>query len=441
MAAKFIVTKSDNLKGEVTIPASKSNTVRALFIGTLADGISTIENPLPSRKCLSTVEVCEQLGACIEIGQQKWRVHGVSGEPSLPDSVLDVGNSGTTLYIATATAALVNGYVVVSGDRQVRRRPAQPLIDALNDLGASAFSIKGNGCAPIVVRGKMRGGKTEIPGINSQWLTPLLINCPLAPEDTIIRVENLQERPYIEMTLGWLTRRGILYENQNFSLFKLRGGQSYNAFNERIPGDWESATFPLVAAAITNSEVTLYGLDVNDVQGDKEIIGILKRMGADLEVTDVEGGGGNVIRVRGGKELKGAEIDCSNIPDAIPILAVLGCCAKGQTILTNIGASRLKETNRPRVIREELAKMGAKIIEEGDALIIKQSKLHGARIDGHQDHRIVMAATIAGLVAEGTTIIDDAEYAAESFPNFFEVMVRLGASIEMVTEQKHKGMF
>jgi 3-phosphoshikimate 1-carboxyvinyltransferase len=434
MAAKFIVTKSNNLKGEVTIPASKSNTVRALFIGTLADGISTIENPLPSRKCLSTVKVCEQLGARIELGE-RWRIRGVNGEPSLPDDVLDVGNSGTTLYIATATAALVNGYVIISGDKQVRQRPAQPLIDALNDLGASAFSTKGNGCAPIVVRGKMRGGKTKIPGINSQWLTPLLINCPLAPEDTTIKVENLQERPYIEMTLSWLTRTGILYENQNFSLFKLRGGQSYNAFNARMPGDWESATFLLVAAAITDSEVTLYGLDMNDVQGDKEIISILKRMGADIEVTDVEGGGGNVIRVHGGKELKGIEIDCGNIPDAIPILAVLGCCAKGQTVLTNIGPSRLKETNRPRVIREELTKMGAKIIEEEDTLIIKQSKLHGARISGHQDHRIVMAAAVAGLVAEGLTIIDDAEYAAESFPNFFEVMVRLGASIEMVESE------
>ncbi|MCD6363527.1 MAG: 3-phosphoshikimate 1-carboxyvinyltransferase [Synergistetes bacterium] len=428
---KFIVEPS-SLKGEARIPGSKSNTTRAVVFATLADGASTIRNPLPSADCLSTVEVYKGFGAeVIELSDEKWVIKGVGGDLKVPENVLYTGNSGTTTYIAIGTAGLIDGYTVITGDFQIRRRLAEPLLKALRDLGAEAFSTRGNGCVPVVIRGPIKGGKTSLPGVNSQWLTSLLINAPLAKGDTEIEVEDLKERPYIEMTLGWLDRRGIKYEREGFERFYLKGNQEYKSFDEAIPADWESACFPLVGAAITDSDITLYGLDINDYQGDKVIVEILKRMGADIEVID-DGKGG--IRVRGGKTLHGIEIDCGDIPDAPPILAVLGTQAKGRTVLKNISASRLKETDRVATITQELKKMGARIEDRGEELIIEESELKGTKINGHHDHRIVMATAIAGLVAKGVTIIDHAEYTRISFPNFYEVMSSLGAKIEKVKE-------
>ncbi len=422
---KYLVKKSD-LKGSIKIPGSKSNTTRAVFIASLAEGKSIIRNPLPSADCLSTVKVCKNLGAEIDLGEN-WIVKGVGKKPKCPSMVLDSGNSGTTFYIALAVAGLVDGYSVIAGDPQLSERPAQPLIDSLNDLGAKAFSTRNTGTAPVVVKGILKGGKTKLPGINSQWLTPLLISCPLSNGDTEVYVENLQEKPYIRMTLGWLKRQNISFKEENMEKFYLPGGQSYKPFNETIPGDWESACFPLVAAAITNSDITIYGVDINDYQGDKAIINILRDMGANIEVKDR---GRNGIIVKGGKDFQGIEINCSDLPDIIPIAAVLGCRAKGKTVLTNLGASRLKETDRVRSITEELIKMGAKIEESENSLTIYESDLRGTLIDGRNDHRIVMATTVAGFIAKDFTLINNAEYVKISFPNFFEIMSQLGANIE-----------
>ncbi|HEX15876.1 MAG TPA: 3-phosphoshikimate 1-carboxyvinyltransferase [Deltaproteobacteria bacterium] len=427
----FFVEPS-NLKGEVTIPGSKSNTTRAVVIATLAKGESVIENPLPSADCLSTVQVYQGFGAeVLEMAEDRWVIRGVGGRLRVPEDVLNTGNSGTTTYIAIGTAALIDGYTVITGDHQIRRRPAGPLLKAVQDLGGWAISTRGDGSAPVVIRGVIQGGSTRLPGINSQWLTPLLINAPLAPRDTEIVVDDLQERPYIDMTMGWLTRRGIEFQHEGYERFVIKGGQEYRAFRERIPADWESACFVMVAAAITDSEVTLYGLDTRDHQGDKVIVEILRAAGAEVEVRGYGEGG---IRVKGGRPLTGMEIDCRDIPDAPPILAVLGTQAEGETVLYNLGASTLKETNRPKSIAQELKKMGADIRYEGDRLIVRRSRLRGAVIDGHTDHRIVMATAVAGLVAEGVTVVTDAQYCRISFPNFYEVFRSLGARILRVPD-------
>lgn len=431
---KFIVEPS-TLRGKAKIPGSKSNTTRAVVVATLAEGESIIRNPLPSWDCLSTVEVYKGYGAeVVSLDKDKWIIHGSSKNPTLPKDVLNTGNSGTTTYMAIATASLIGeGYTVITGDHQIRRRPSGPLLEAIKDLGGEAFSVRGNGSQPVVIRGPISGGKTKLPGINSQWLSPLLINTPLAPKDTEIYVENLQEQPYIRMTLGWLKRVGLEYREENMEKFYLKGGQRPKSFDYEIPSDWESACFPIIGAAITDSDITLYGLDTNDYQGDKVVIDILKDMGADIEVKN---NGKDGIRLKGGKTLRGIEIDCSDIPDAPPILAILGTQAEGKTVLKNLGASRLKETDRAKTIAEELRKMGAKIEEYEDSMVIYKSDLYGAKINGHTDHRIVMATAIAGLVAKGNTIIDDAEYVSVSFPNFYEVMTSLGAKMEKVKEIK-----
>jgi 3-phosphoshikimate 1-carboxyvinyltransferase len=424
---RFLVSPSA-LRGTITIPGSKSNTTRAVFIATLADGVSVIRNPLRSVDCLTTAEVCRGFGAHVEEGDV-WQVRGTGGRLEVPADVLHMGNSGTTYYVATAVAALINGFSIITGDGQIRRRPAAPLLHALNDLGAFAFSTRGEGLAPLVVRGVLRGGKAHLPGVNSQWLTPLLIACPLARGDTVVTVDNLQERPYIDMTLAWLSRRMTVFSREGYHRFTVKGGQSYSAFDETIPGDWESATFPLVAAAVTDSEVTLLGLDTEDYQGDRAIVQILQEMGADITVHDKGRGG---ITVRGGKELHGIEVDCGDVPDAPPILAVLGTRARGKTVLRNLAASRLKETDRSRSIYEELLKLGARIEADGDSLTVYRSDLKAAAIDGRSDHRIVMATAVAALMATGRTEISHAEYCRISFPKFYELLASLGARMEMV---------
>jgi len=425
---KFIVQRS-SLQGTTQIPGNKSATARAIVLGGLAEGVSRVSNPLPGVDSYSIVGMMEALGAKIDTSNpREWIFEGVANQPKIPGCVLDAGNSGTGYYILTAVASLIDGYSVITGDYQICRRPAQPLIDALNDLGAHVFSTRNAGVAPLVIKGPLKGGTTKLPGINSQWLTPLLIAGPLTQEGVTILEENLMERPYIDMTMAWMKKAGATCSHKNYEEFYVPGNQTYKAFTAHIPADWGSSGYPMVGAALTDSKVTFVGLDPDDFAGERRYPYILKEMGAKVSFED----GGRTVIVEGGNEIRGIEIDCSDTPDAVPILAVLGCKAKGKTVLYNIGASRLKETDRTRSIREELTRMGGRFEETPDSLTIYPSNLKGAKIDGRHDHRIVMATAIAGLMGEGETEISDAEYCKVSFPNFYELMKSLGATIELV---------
>jgi 3-phosphoshikimate 1-carboxyvinyltransferase len=419
-----LIVEPSRLKGEALIPASKSHTIRALVIAMLADGTSEIGNPLDSLDTRAAVGAVKAFGAGFREDAGTWTVEGIAGEVKSPDDIVNVEDSGTTLYFVMSAAALARGATVLTGDASIRTRPAGPLISALNDLGADVFSTRGNGCPPIVVRGPMRGGHTRIRAVSSQYLSSLLISCPLAEGDTEIEVTELNEAPYVRMTLDWLSRRDIACECEELRRFRVPGRQRYHAFRRQMPGDFSSATFFLVAAAVTDSDVTLLGLDMTDPQGDKEVVNMLKGMGATV-VT-----GTNEIRIRRG-ELKGAEFDLNATPDALPAMAVAGALAEGETRLVNVAQARIKETDRIRVMAEELGKMGADITERPDGLVIRGSKLKGAHVNGHHDHRVVMALAVAGLAAEGETVIDTAESAAVTFPNFVELMENLGARIRI----------
>lgn len=421
----ILKVEQSHLSGEVRIPASKSHTIRAVAIGSLASGRSRILNPLESSDSRSAVETYKAFGAGISAlrtshSELEWLVEG--SRPKTPENVIDVGNSGTTLYIAMGTAALVDGYTVFTGDHQIRRRPTQALLDAINLLGAYGISTRGNGMPPLVVQGPMHGGHTFVDGSKtSQYVTSLLINCPLAETDTEIIVSNACEKPYIEMTLRWLDEQGIRYEREGCEKFLVRGGQAYRPFEKSIPGDFSSATFFLCAAAITGSELTLLGLDMNDTQGDKAVVDMLAEMGAEVEQLP------RGIRVKGGQLRGGCEFDLSNTPDALPAMAVTACFADGVTRLVNVAQARLKETDRIKVMAEELSKMGGKVRELPDGLEITGSPLHGAQVCGHDDHRVVMALAVAGLACEGTTQIDTAEAVSITFPSFADLMRSTGA--------------
>jgi 3-phosphoshikimate 1-carboxyvinyltransferase len=420
----FVCRKS-RLHGSVTIPGSKSHTIRAVAFASLADGESRIEAPLDSGDARSAVRAFSALGAKIVCQPDVWTITGTGGELRAPDDVVDVGNSGTTVNIAMGSAALIrDGLAVFTGDHQIRRRPSGSLLASLNDLGARAESTRGNGCPPLVIRGRMKGGTTTIECKSSQYLTSLLINCPLADGDTIIKVPVLEEKPYVEMTLDWLARQGIRLEHDGMKEFRIPGRQRYRAFTRRIPADFSSATFFLCAGAIGENDVTVRGLDLTDPQGDKAVLDYLREMGARVEALP-EGG----IRVRPGA-LKGCRLDLNATPDALPMMAVLACFAGGTTTLCNVAHARIKETDRIATMRLELTKLGAKVTELPDGLVIEGGRLNAGEVDGHHDHRIAMAMAVAGTALEGRTVVRTAESATITFPTFTESLRGLGGEIE-----------
>ncbi len=412
--------------GCVSIPGSKSHTIRAVFIASLAEGKSIINNPLISDDAMSAVEVCKAFGAKIDNYGDRFVIEGVNGAPLLPKKVIDVGNSGTALCFGLMTAGLIEGTIEITGDHQIQKRPLGPLMDAINALGAEVSSVNGNNSAPVVVKGRLTGGCTELDSVTSQYLSAILIHAPLLKNDTKVTLTRLYEIPYVEMTMWWLDGQNIKYSNNGFKTFHIAGGQSYKAFNMSILGDFSSATFFMVLASISGGEFILKNLDMADPQGDKKVLDYLREMGADVKITE-EG-----ICIKGG-ELTGCEIDMNDIPDALPAMAVAGCFAKGETRLVNVYQARLKETDRIHVMCTELKKMGADIEEMPDGLIIRRSSLKGCRVHGYGDHRIVMALAIAGLCSSGETVIDTAEAMRVTFPEFPQLIRECGGDMEVIT--------
>ncbi|MFO7821649.1 MAG: 3-phosphoshikimate 1-carboxyvinyltransferase [Lentisphaeria bacterium] len=416
--------RQSQLQGTVDIPGSKSHTIRALVLAALADGESVIETPLVSADTLSAVAGVEAFGAKVDRRSDNWVIQGAGPRPQPVSKVIDVGNSGTTLRILMGMAALMpeDCEITLTGDEQIQKRPAGPLLQALNDLGAHAVAVRDNGCAPYKIRGRIRGGRTEIEAKSSQYLSSLLIACPLAPDSCTVDLSLLYERRYVEMTLWWLRNQGIELEHKGLEHFNIPGGQTYRPVNRRIPADFSSATFFFGGGALNENEVVCRGLDMADTQGDKAVLDYLRQMGAEVEVGD------DAIRVVAA-ELSGCTIDMNDTPDALPVMAVLGCFAEGKTVLHNVAHARLKETDRIKVMAAELGKMGGRLEEMEDGLVIYQSELRGAVVDGHGDHRVVMALALAGFNSPGPTTIDTAEAVNITFPDFAELMRSIGGDI------------
>jgi 3-phosphoshikimate 1-carboxyvinyltransferase len=407
------------LKGEVLIPASKSHTIRAIAIATMAEGTSVLRYPLVSADALSCVDAARKMGAIVNINDH-FTIKGINRKMSSASDFIDVGNSGTTLRIFTALAALGSTEVTFDGDKSIRQRLMQPLLEALSTLGAKVKSE--NGKCPFSICGPIQGGQVSIECLSSQFLTALLMAAPLASHDTEITVPVLNEQPYVEITLDWLKKQNIQFENEGLNWFKIKGNQSYRSFDMQIPADFSTATFALVAAAITKGEVLIKGLDFTDSQGDKVMFDHLKKMGAIISQQK----DGVLVKTN---ELNGIDIDMNATPDALPAMAIVGCYAKGTTRLLNVPQARFKECDRIKASFTELSKMGANIEELPDGLIIHQSQLKGTNVHGYDDHRMVMSLAIAGLGASGDTIIDTAESAAVTYPGFVKDFKQLGANI------------
>lgn len=417
-----------SLHGEIVVPGSKSHTIRAVLLAAMADGKSVINNPLTSDDGLSALNAARAFGAEIMEEPGVWIVEGKGKNLHVPENFIDTRNSGTTTSFVISMAALLDGYTFITGDNQIRRRPAKPLVDALNELGAQAFLTRPGAVAPpVVIGGKMRGGRVSFSGFSSQFISSILLSSPLAQGDTEIIVENPLEKPYLQMTLDWMKLYGVVPSeaSQDYKYFAVKGNQSYKAVESTVPSDWSGVAFPLVASVITPSEVVISGVDFEDCQGDKAVVDHLIAMGANI-IKDAEN---NRMIIKGGTPLHGGlTIDLNDIPDSLPALSVAACFAEGKTTFINLAHVRVKETDRVAVMDNELKKLGADVEIGPDYMIVKGGKaLTGASVDSHEDHRIAMALTVAGLIAHGETIVNDIECANVSFPRFYEKMNALGA--------------
>jgi 3-phosphoshikimate 1-carboxyvinyltransferase len=424
---KISIHKS-TLSGTTTPPPSKSYTHRAIFLAALSKGESRISNPLISRDTLSSINACRVLGIKV---LHKDSSLIVTGAPlTIPENVIDSGNSGTTLRIATSICSLIeSGYTVLTGDSSLRTRPVGPLLEALNRLGVDCFSTKLNGTAPIVVKGGgLQGGNVTINGsISSQFITSILIAAVRARTDIYIEIEGNQvSRPYIDSTIATMERFGAKVENDhNLRNLRIRSG-SYTCCNFLVPSDLSSTSMLMAAGVLAGKEkVKLSGLSFDLPQGDSKIIDIINQMNGKITVDNLKG----EVVVEGSEKLGGGEFDLHDSPDLMPVVSILALKAKGRVTLKGLSHVRFKETDRVRNISTELRKLGAVVEETTDTLTITSpSHLKNASLDSFGDHRLFMALAIASLLTPHSTLTG-AESVDVSYPAFLNDIAKLGANI------------
>jgi len=423
-----VTVPQSRLHGDAQVPPSKSYTHRAILAAGYAKG-ALVRHALESADTRETMGAVEAFGGDVVEVDGVLEIDGFGGTPESPPDVVDCGNSGTTMRLATGAAALVDGGTVLTGDVSLRSRPQAPLLDAIEQLGGRARSTRGNGQAPLVVEGPIEGGSVTIPGdVSSQFISALLMAG--AATDDGIDVElstELKSAPYVDITIELLDDFGVDAARTEAG-YHVDGGQTYEPPEGEyaVPGDFSSASYLLAAGALAGDpEVEVRGV-YPSAQGDSAILGILEEMGADLDWHRDDGRA--VVRR---SELSGTTVDVGDTPDLLPTLAVLGAAADGTTEIVNAEHVRYKETDRVSAMAEELAKMGAAVEEKRDALIVhgEESDLVGADVEGLGDHRVVMSLAVAALVAEGETTITGAEDVDVSFPGFFDTLYDLGVSV------------
>ncbi len=428
---KVTIRKSSHMKGETLIPPSKSHTIRAILLSAFSQGTSEVYNPGRSLDCMSAVHVARQLGAEVQEFDDHYTIKGVGGNMKMPTAVLDAENSATLLYFTTPVMATMDGCCVFTGDWTLCKRPIQDMLNAMNTLGAKAYRTRSDvdGC-PVVIHGKMHGGTTRLQGNLCQHVSGMMLAAPLLEGDTTILSEHPLETPYLTMTIDWMRKHGVEvdYDKEEFKWYKIKGGQTYQAAIDNVPGDWSGGSFMLVLGAMCGDEIIVNNLDYHDGHGDAAVLDVLQRMGADIEVDDAN----KRVIIRGGKELHGTEVDMSSIPDSLPAMVTACAFAKTDSKLTNIANIRFKESDRVGCMQEEMAKFGVEVIvnDEENYMIVKGgTKATSTVINSHGDHRIAMAMALQALQSEGEAVIEDAEVADVSYPGFFQTLAQLGADI------------
>ena len=403
---------------------SKSYTHRAMVLGALTHGSFVLHRPLMSEDTKATLDALHMMGSSVGGSSSAVRIHCDELAPAA--ATIDARNSGTTMRLMTGIASLLPSKTTLTGDESLVKRPMAPLVDALKRLGAEVSYLGRQGMPPLKVAGPIKGPVTEIAGgVSSQFISSILIACTQKEDDTVVRIGGeMVSRPYVDITLDVLRAFGGDAQESKDG-FSVKGGQRLHRDEYTVPGDYSSAAFALAAGAVTSGDVTVKNLDMSSPQGDKAIVEHLKGFGADVRTTS------DSVRASAGR-LEGLEIDVKDTPDLFPVLAVLGAVAEGTTVLKGGTNLRYKESDRIATTTAFLRAMGASVRPTEDGCEISGGvTLHGADVETHGDHRILMAAALAGLVStSGTRIADDSSYTV-SYPGFLRDMHQLGCRLEV----------
>ena len=412
------ITPLRKIDATIEVPGSKSITQRALIAAALADGNSTLIGPLSSEDTAYTAMALRAMGVEVESQVTEWLIKGRGGNIKKPANEIFLGNNGTATRFLTSVAALGNGVFVISGEKRMEERPIAPLISALQGWGVEIKSIKGTGCPPLEIRAKgLNGGLTILPeGKSSQYLSSLLLVAPYAKKKAELQVKGtVPSRPYVTMTLAVMASFGVrVAANNDLTHFDINQG-SYKSRTYQIEGDASSASYFFAAAAVTGGRVTVTNVPQKSLQGDTALVSMLEKMGC--QVSYDQG-----ITIKGPKQLNGIEVDMGDCPDVAPTLAVVAAMAHGRTVIKNVAHLRIKECDRLNAMATELSRLGVRLEEKSDQLIIEgvgPGALHGAEIETYNDHRIAMCLAVAGLVVPGIVIVNDS-CVAKSFPDFWE---------------------
>ncbi|SQB33185.1 3-phosphoshikimate 1-carboxyvinyltransferase [Clostridium cochlearium] len=413
------------LKGSINIPPSKSLAHRAIIAAGLAGGESIIDNIVYSKDILATIYGMKNFGVSInEIEKNNNKLLNIKGvnKIQIQNNVIDCIESGSTLRFLIPIALLQNEReVTFIGSGKLPQRPLDEYYNIFNKKNIFYQNEKGN--LPLRVKGKLKPGEFYLKGdISSQFITGLMFVLPLLCGDSkIIITSKLESKAYVDLTMDILNKFGVKIENNNYKEFYIKGNQSYVPRNYNVEGDFSQGAFWLVAGAI-GEEMSCKNLNINSLQGDKEIINIIKSMGGIININK------DCIKVNSSK-LKGIVIDASEIPDLVPILAVAGTVSSGVTKIINAKRVRIKECDRLHAIACELNKIGGEVEELEDSLIIKgNKKLKGGIVDSWNDHRIAMAMAVASTVCEESLIINNSKAVEKSYPNFWEEFRNVGGN-------------
>ena len=417
-----MIKTSGPIDADCRLPGSKSLTNRALVIAALADGQSRLDGCLFADDTRAMLGGLETMGFRVQIDEKAERilVDGLGGYVPVKQAEIDAAASGTTVRFLTAMLTVASGRYRLSGTTRLNQRPIGDLLDALNQLGATARSERENDCPPVIIDADgLPGGGCQISGgISSQFLSALLMAAPYAQRDVTIDVEGeLVSKPYVEMTCRTMAAFEIEVEQaEDLGRFYIPAGRPYQSCQYAIEPDASGASYFLAAAAVSGGRVKVLGLSAASVQGDARFVDVLEQMGCTINR------GPDFLEVRRSPDvrLRGVDVDLNAMPDMAQTLAATALFADGATTIRNVGNLRVKETDRLAAMATELTRLGAEVELYEDGLRISPPvRITPAEIETYDDHRMAMSFAVVGLAAEGITI-KDAECVNKTFPDFFK---------------------
>ncbi len=422
------LTRAAALRGELTVPGDKSISHRAVMLGALAEGTTTVENFLRGADCLSTIDCFRKLGIVIEEKQgQPVVIHGKGLHGlSKPKDILDAGNSGTTTRLISGILSGQPFETVLTGDSSVQKRPMGRIIEPLSQMGASIQSTAGNGCVPLRIQGGSLRGIRYTTKVASAQVKSAILLAGLYADSPVRVTEPALSRNHTELMLNYF---GAKAESRGATA-SVEPEPRLEGRTVTVPGDISSAAYFIAAGCITpNSELLIRNVGINPTRDG--ILRVCRKMGADLTILPCEARSGEPVAdlLVKASSLKGCMIEGDLIPaliDELPVIAVMACFAKGTTVIRDAAELKVKESNRIDVMTENLAKMGAHVTATEDGMMIEGgTPLHGAVIDSHLDHRIAMSFAVAALNSDEETEIREAECVNISYPGFYEALKKL----------------